>query len=71
MIRSITVTGNWLRYTPPAGFTNSDSFTYKVIDGRGGSATATVTVDIIDDTEPSGNLVIEDLGEGEHRPQSH
>jgi len=33
-------------YTPPAGFTGSDSFAYTVSDGHGGTDTATVTVNI-------------------------
>lgn len=37
------VTGNPI-YTPNAGFTGSDSFTYTINDGRGGTDTATVFV---------------------------
>ena len=33
-------------YTPDPGFGGFDTFTYEVIDGRGGSATATVTVEV-------------------------
>jgi hypothetical protein len=33
-------------YTPAAGFVGIDSFTYTVVDGRGGSAEATVTVTV-------------------------
>ena len=33
-------------YQPPAGFTGEDAFTYTIEDGFGGSATATVTVDV-------------------------
>jgi hypothetical protein len=36
-------TGNW-RYTPPAGFTGEDAFTYTVADGTGRSATALVLI---------------------------
>jgi hypothetical protein len=39
------VTGNPL-YTPNAGFSGSDSFTYTVSDGQGGTATATVDVTV-------------------------
>ena len=35
-------------YTPAAGFTGDDSFTYTIVDGFGGSATATVTVTVIE-----------------------
>ena len=35
-----------LRYTPKKSFTGTDRFTYTVSDGRGGSASATVTVSV-------------------------
>ncbi|MGD8582000.1 MAG: Ig-like domain-containing protein [Gammaproteobacteria bacterium] len=35
-----------LEYTPNAGFTGDDSFTYQAEDGNGGVATATVTISI-------------------------
>lgn len=34
------------RYTPPAGFSGSDRFSYTVSDGRGGTDTATVTITV-------------------------
>lgn len=37
---------NTIRYTPRADFHGSDSFTYTITDGRGGSASATVFVTI-------------------------
>ncbi len=33
-------------YTPDAGFAGTDSFTYSVSDGKGGSATATVSITV-------------------------
>jgi hypothetical protein len=60
----IRVSGGWVFYTPPAGFTNADSFTYSVTDGQGGSATGTVTVAIEADNSQSQNLTITDLGNG-------
>jgi hypothetical protein len=39
-------TDGTLTYTPPAGFTGNDSFGYTISDGRGGSATATVSVQV-------------------------
>ncbi|MEN0039464.1 MAG: Ig-like domain-containing protein [Cellvibrio sp.] len=39
------VTGNPI-YTPNAGFTGTDTFTYTIEDGRGGIDTATVTVTV-------------------------
>ncbi len=37
---------NSLSYTPPANFSGSDSFSYTLSDGKGGSATATVAITI-------------------------
>ncbi|MDY6874909.1 MAG: tandem-95 repeat protein [Chloroflexota bacterium] len=34
-------------YTPPAGFSGSDTFGYTISDGHGGSDTATVTVTVV------------------------
>jgi len=48
--RGGTVTRNTngqLVYTPPAGFTGSDSFNYRVSDGNGGQQSATVTLNVI------------------------
>jgi len=39
------VTGNPI-YTPNAGFSGSDNFTYTISDGNGGTATATVSVTV-------------------------
>jgi hypothetical protein len=64
---TITVSGAWVFYTPAAGFTNDDSFTYTINDGRGGSAVGTVTVAIKVDNAPSQNLVITALGGGSIR----
>src|SRR5439155_3858615 len=64
---SITVSNDWVFYTPAAGFTNTDSFTYTISDSRGGSATATVTVAIKVDNDPGQNLTIADLGGGQFR----
>ncbi len=41
-----TVSGGQIIYTPNAGFSGTDSFTYRVSDGKGGTATATVTVTV-------------------------
>ncbi len=43
-------------YTPKAGFSGSDTFTYIVSDGKGGTATATVTVNV-GGTGQTGNTV--------------
>ena len=39
-------------YTPQAGFTGIDSFTYIVSDGRGGTATAKVTINVTSTGQP-------------------
>jgi len=61
---TITVSGGWVFYTPATGFTNADAFTYSIADGRGGSATGTVTVAIHVDNTPGQNLAITDLDNG-------
>jgi hypothetical protein len=64
---TVTVSGGWVFYTPAAGFTNADSFTYTITDGHGGSAVGTVTVAIEVDNDPGVNLAITDLGNGSFR----
>jgi hypothetical protein len=64
---TITVEAGNVIYTPPAGYTNSDTFDYVITDGRGGEATATVTVNIKQANEPLQNLVIVPLGDGSYR----
>jgi len=44
---SVSVVGSNVQYTPAAGFTGSDTFTYTIVDG-GFESTATVTVDVRD-----------------------
>ncbi|MFL6200116.1 MAG: Ig-like domain-containing protein [Thermoanaerobaculia bacterium] len=41
---AVTTNGITVTYTPAAGFTGSDSFTYNVSDGLGGTATGLVSV---------------------------
>ncbi|MCP4125888.1 MAG: DUF4347 domain-containing protein, partial [Gammaproteobacteria bacterium] len=43
---SAAVSGDRIVYTPTAGLSGSDSFTYQIDDGFGGTDTATVSVDI-------------------------
>jgi len=47
-----TISGNEILYTPVAGFSGTDSFTYTIDDGFGGQATATVTVAVERSNEP-------------------
>ena len=39
--------GNQYRYTPATGFTGTTTFLYTVLDGQGGSASATVTIRVL------------------------
>lgn len=48
--------GDSLRYTPNAGYSGADSFTYEISDGNGGVATATVNVTINSDLFISMNI---------------
>ncbi len=41
---SVTIVGGQLKYTPNANVSGTDSFTYTITDGNGGTATATVNV---------------------------
>ncbi len=43
---SITAQGEVIVYSPDAGFSGTDSFTYQISDGNGGVAVATVTVTV-------------------------
>ena len=43
---SATVSGNRVLYAPAAGYTGSDSFSYTISDGLGGTATALVSVSV-------------------------
>ena len=61
---SLLLDGDWIHYTPPAGFTNDDSFTYTIQDSYSAQATATVTVRATTDAVPPPNLLLTDLGNG-------
>ena len=61
---SVVRKGNWIHYTPPAGFTNVDSFTYQIVDTYNAAATGVVFVTNQVDTVRSPNLLIADLGNG-------
>ncbi len=58
--------GEWIHYTPPAGFTNNDSFTYQITDNRGEPVTGIVNV-VASTDPPSPNLSVTDLGNGSYR----
>ena len=62
---SVYLRGNWVFYTPPPEFTNTDTYTYQVSDGHcGGIATGVVTVLVKTDNSPSGNFTIQRLANG-------
>ncbi|MGH9281311.1 MAG: Ig-like domain-containing protein, partial [Acidimicrobiales bacterium] len=45
----VSADGRTVTYTPPAGFQGAVTFPYTVADGRGGTATATVRVAVVND----------------------
>ncbi|HEU5006192.1 MAG TPA: Ig-like domain-containing protein [Jatrophihabitantaceae bacterium] len=45
---SAVSTGSGVQYTPADGYLGPDSFTYTISDGNGGTASATVSVDVSD-----------------------
>jgi len=64
---AIVENGNWIHYTPPAGFTNADSFSYVITDSSL-QATGSVFIDIRVDLDPSQNVTaVQDLGNGSSR----
>ncbi|MEO1509624.1 MAG: Ig-like domain-containing protein, partial [Cyanobacteria bacterium J06633_23] len=52
---STSIDNNQILYTPNAGFFGTDSFTYDISDGNGGTSTATVTVTVAEETPPVVN----------------
>ena len=66
---SVINNGGDVTYTPDAGFTGTDSFSYTISDGHGGTDTATVTVTVVKtltrinvqiDTGPTASIYIWD-----------
>jgi len=55
---SVLLTNNWIYYAPPAGWTNSDLFTYLVSDGLCESDTGTVLVQVVADDPQPANFAI-------------
>ena len=47
-----SIVGNRVNYTPTPGYVGADSFTYTIADGRGGTASATVSITV---ANPAGN----------------
>ncbi|WP_404306326.1 Ig-like domain-containing protein [Neorhodopirellula lusitana] len=63
---TVTITNNVVTYTPDADFIGTDSFTYTVSDGNGGTDTATVTITVLDfeTSTVSGQLFKDSDGSG-------
>ena len=60
--------GAWICFTPAAGATNTDTFTYLISDGRGSPVTGTVTITVaVADGVWPPNLTAVDLGNGVFR----
>ena len=64
----ITISGNGdsVLYTPATDFVGSDTFTYTIDDGNGGTNTATVTVQVLDfiPSNISGQVYIDTNNDG-------
>lgn len=58
--------GTTIIYTPAESFVGQDSFTYTVSDGRGGEATAIVSINVLDAYQPTGPrpIISIDFGAG-------
>jgi hypothetical protein len=65
---TVTSDATTVFYTPAAGFTGADTFTYTINDGQGGTAVGTVTVAVSADPAQSVNVTkLETLGDGSVR----
>ncbi|MHA7246763.1 Ig-like domain-containing protein [Arthrobacter tecti] len=72
---TITQQGDELIYTPAAGFQGTDTFTYTVSDGDGGTTEGTVTIEVVNTTpvanddsasamaEPGGSITLDALAD--------
>jgi fibronectin-binding autotransporter adhesin len=62
---TISLSGDWIDYEPPTGFTNADNFSYIIADSGGLQATGTVSVVILAAATQSQNIAgITNLGNG-------
>jgi hypothetical protein len=55
MNATVTLSGNYVFYSPPTSFQGEDSFVYTLADGKGGSAQATVKVTVAAPVKPVRN----------------
>ena len=47
-----SIVGNRVSYTPAPGYSGSDSFSYSIADGRGGTANASVSITVTSNNPP-------------------
>lgn len=64
---TISVGAQNITYTPVAGFTGTDQFTYTVSDGRSGFATGAVTVTVTPPSQGFNQVAAQSLGGGSIR----
>ncbi len=55
---TVVISGNAVTYSPPTGFVGTDRFSYTISDGRGGTATAMVTITVA--MQPNQNPIAND-----------
>jgi hypothetical protein len=64
---NVSQSGDWVYYTPPAGYGGLDAFGYTVSDGYcGGTASALVTVQVKADNGQPSEFAIRNLGDGSY-----
>ncbi|MCX6895257.1 MAG: autotransporter-associated beta strand repeat-containing protein, partial [Verrucomicrobia bacterium] len=54
---TVSINGGNIQYSPSVGSTNNDSFTYTVSDGRGGTATGNIAVNVIPVTGQDSGVI--------------
>jgi autotransporter-associated beta strand protein len=62
---SVNLAGGIVTYTPGPGFVGSESFSYTLSDGHGGTAGGTVSVTVAPSSEGFNRVSIETLGNGD------
>ena len=62
----VSIIGDWVVYTPPPGFTNTDTFTYTIRDSYAAQAHGMVVVHILSEEDLSSGLTITVLSGGSY-----